>query len=236
MEIIPALDIIDGKCVRLRQGNYSSCKIYADSPLEQAKEFERAGFRRLHLVDLDGARSGKATNMDVLEKICSRTALKVDFGGGVKSDDDISRVFDAGAEYVCIGSMAQTDVEKTSAWLELYGGEKIIIGADVWNGKVCINGWKKVTDMTIPELIRQYGGLIKNLMCTDIRKDGMLEGPAFGLYREILRDYPDVRLIASGGVSDRNDLEELRLQGIEAVIVGKAFYEGRIGLNECTNL
>lgn len=236
MQVIPAIDIIDGKCVRLQQGNYSNCKIYSDSPLDVAKEFEAAGFRRLHLVDLDGAKAKGVVNIEVLKKICSRTSLEVDFGGGIKSDDDIRKVFDAGAKYACIGSIAQTDVEKTSGWLECYGGDKIIIGADVWNGKVCINGWKKVTDTTIPGLVEQYEDKIKYLMCTDIKRDGMLDGPAFELYREIRRCYPDIFLIASGGVSGMADLEELRREGIQAVVVGKAFYEGKSGMKESVNL
>lgn len=235
MKIIPAIDLIDGKCVRLSQGNYSQCKIYAENPVDIAKTFEEAGVTRLHLVDLDGAKSAGVVNLSVLEKICRQTALSVDFGGGVKSDQDIRKVFDAGAEFVCVGSLALTDPEKTGDWLSRYGGERLILGADVWNTKVCIQGWKKVTDTTVFQLIEQYHGSIRYLMCTDITRDGMLNGPAVGLYRELLSRYPGLQLIASGGVGGRKDLEILAETGVQAVVVGKAIYEKKIKLDELKN-
>lgn len=231
MKVIPAIDIIDGKCVRLTQGNYSQCKIYSSDPLEVAKLFEAAGVKRLHLVDLDGAKAAGVVNWPILEAICSQTTLSVDFGGGVKSESDIRRVFDAGADYVCVGSMAQTDPEQTACWLERYGGEKLIVGADVWNTKVCIQGWKKITDVTIFQLIETYRGRIRHLMCTDITRDGMMTGPAFDLYEELLRLYPEVHLIASGGVGGLEDLKRLEAVGVEEVIVGKVLYERKIELS-----
>lgn len=234
MQIIPAIDIIGGKCVRLTQGKYDSCKVYSETPLDVAKAFEDVGITRLHLVDLDGAKAAGVVNIGVLESICGYTRLSVDFGGGIKSDEDIRNVFRAGADFACIGSIAQSDVEKTKKWLELYGGQKIIVGADVLNTKVCIQGWKKVTDTTIFQLVENYGGEIRNLMCTDISRDGMLEGPATELYRELMERYPDVNLIASGGVGSAADLEELAAAGVQSVIVGKAIYEKKIAMEELT--
>ena len=218
MKIIPAIDIIGGKCVRLTQGNYGQCKIYSANPLEMARLFEEAGLDRLHLVDLDGAKASGVVNWAVLETICKHTRLSVDFGGGVKTDEDMRRVFEAGAE-----------------WLEKYGYERVIIGADVWNTKVCIQGWKKVTDTTIFQLIESYRGRIGHLMCTDITRDGMMDGTAIGLYRELLRLYPEIRLIASGGVSGTADLQQLAEVGVEAVVVGKALYEKKIDLKSLKN-
>lgn len=235
MEIIPAIDIIDGKCVRLRQGNYSQCKIYSGSPWEVAKAFEDAGVTRLHLVDLDGAKASAVVNGKVLERICKSTRLSVDFGGGIKSDEDICRVFEAGADYACIGSIAQTDCEKTTEWLERYGGNRIIVGADVRNIRICIQGWKKVTDTTIYELIDRYIKYRPFLICTDITRDGMLAGPAIGLYRELLERYPGLPLIASGGVGNSEDLHQLAGIGIGGVIVGKALYEKKIPLEQLKN-
>ena len=235
MKIIPAIDLIDGKCVRLSQGNYSQCKIYAENPVDVAKTFEEAGVTRLHLVDLDGAKSAGVVNLRVLEDICRKTALSVDFGGGVKSDQDIRKVFDAGADFACVGSLALTDPEKTGGWLNRYGGERLILGADVWNTKVCIQGWKKVTDTTVFQLIEQYQGGIRYLMCTDITRDGMLNGPAVDLYRDLLSRYPGLQLIASGGVGSRKDLEILAGTGVQAVVVGKAIYERKIKLDELKN-
>lgn len=230
MEIIPAIDIIDGKCVRLTQGNYNQCKIYSSAPLDVARAFEDAGITRLHVVDLDGAKSAGVVNINVLESICRQTSLSVDFGGGIKMDEDLRRVFDAGADYACIGSVAQTDVEKTKTWLQVYGRERIIIGADVWNYKICIQGWKKVTDMTVFDLIGVYEDQIRYLMCTDITRDGMLTGPATELYRKLLSRYPEIHLIASGGVGCNRDIDALADLGIESVIVGKALYENKIDL------
>lgn len=235
MKIIPAIDIIGGKCVRLTQGNYGQCKIYSANPLEMARLFEEAGLDRLHLVDLDGAKASGVVNWAVLETICKHTRLSVDFGGGVKTDEDMRRVFEAGADYACIGSIAQTNPEQTAEWLEKYGYERVIIGADVWNTKVCIQGWKKVTDTTIFQLIKSYRGRIGHLMCTDITRDGMMDGTAIGLYRELLRLYPEIRLIASGGVSGTADLQQLAEVGVEAVVVGKALYEKKIDLKSLKN-
>lgn len=230
MEIIPAIDIIEGKCVRLTQGNYSQCKIYSASPVEVAKAFEGAGINRLHLVDLDGAKASAVVNRKILEKICTSTRLSVDFGGGIKSGEDLRQVFEAGADYVCIGSIAQADRKKTTGWLETYGGNRIIIGADVWNKKLCIHGWKKVTDTTIYELIDRYRSYAPALMCTDITRDGMLTGPSVALYEELLKKYPGIQLIASGGVSRMEDLSQLAEIGIQSVVVGKAIYEKKIKL------
>lgn len=232
MDIIPAIDIINGKCVRLTKGNYSQCKIYAEDPLEVALRFEAAGCKRLHLVDLDGAKSSGVIHEAVLAKICRQTGLIVDFGGGVKSDTDIRKVFDAGAAFVCIGSLAQSAREQVCQWLARYGGERLIIGADVWNQKVCINGWKKVTDTTVYQLVDFYEGQLKYLMCTDITKDGTLEGASLGLYRELRKKYPVLKLIASGGVSRIADLAGLEELGMYGAIVGKAIYENRIKLEE----
>lgn len=226
--VIPAIDVIGGKCVRLMQGDYERSKVYYDDPLEAALRFEAAGMERLHLVDLDGAAASRVVNIEVLERICKNTRLRVDFSGGVKSDDDICRVFDAGASFVCVGSMAQQDRARTTRWLERYGRERMIIGADVRNGKVCINGWKRETETTIFELIEWYRPLLKYLMCTDIERDGMLAGVALSLYKELLSRFPGVTLIASGGVSSESDVQALAGIGVSEVIVGKALYEGNL--------
>ncbi len=230
MKIIPAIDVIAGKCVRLTQGNYNQCKIYSESPLQVARTFEEAGATRLHLVDLDGAKSVGVVNIRVLEEICRETSLEVDFGGGIKSDYDLQQVFDAGAKYACIGSIAQSNVEQTRLWLKKYGGERIIIGADVWNTKICIQGWKKVTDTTIVDLIRNYEGELRHLMCTDIKKDGTLQGPDLELYQDLSERYPVLEIIASGGVGSMEDIRQLAERKISAVIVGKAIYEKKVGL------
>lgn len=232
MEIIPAIDIIDGKCVRLIQGNYSQCKIYSEDPVSMAKKFEASGLKRLHVVDLEGAKSSRVVNMRVLEQICKSTGLTVDFGGGIKSDGDLRDVFNAGAALACIGSMAQTRVEKVLEWIDLYGGEKIIIGVDSWNTKVCIQGWKKVTGTTIFELIDRYKERIKYLMCTDITRDGTLEGTAVNLYADLRKRYPLLNLIASGGIGGMDDLERLAHLGLYGAIVGKAIYENKITFAE----
>lgn len=234
MEIIPAIDIIGGKCVRLIQGNYSQCKIYSEDPVEMAKKFEAMGLKRLHLVDLEGAKSARVVNMRVLEQICKNTGLTVDFGGGIKSDEDLRHVFQAGAAFACIGSLAQTRVEKVWEWISLYGGERIIIGADIWNTKVCIQGWKKVTGTTIFQLIDQYQGKIKYLMCTDITRDGTLEGTAVDLYTDLRKRYPLLNLIASGGICGMGDLKQLARLGMYGAIIGKAIYENKITPAELT--
>lgn len=230
MIVIPAIDIIGGRCVRLTKGDYSVCKVYGDDPVEIAKGYADAGFTRLHVVDLDGAKASGVVNLPVLEKICAFTPLEVDFGGGIKSDADLTRVFGAGAAMACIGSVAVTDAEMVRGWLERYSGDRIIVGADVKDDKVCIHGWKTVTDTTIFDLAQMYSPHLKYLMCTDIARDGMLQGPSLDLYRHILERLPGIRLIASGGVSGEQDMEELDRLGVPEVIVGKAIYEGRITL------
>lgn len=232
MIVIPAIDIIGGRCVRLTQGDYSACKVYGDDPVEIARGYAAAGFTRLHVVDLDGAKAGGTVNLDVLERICAATPLEVDFGGGLKSDDDLRRAFDAGAAWACIGSIAVTDPQRVLDWMGQYGGERIIVGADVKAGKVCIHGWKTTTDTDILTLARSYAPHLKYLMCTDIACDGMLQGPSTALYRHLKEQLPGVHLIASGGVSCTGDLDRLSGMGIPSVIVGKALYEGRISPEE----
>ncbi|MDD4819352.1 MAG: 1-(5-phosphoribosyl)-5-[(5-phosphoribosylamino)methylideneamino]imidazole-4-carboxamide isomerase [Flavobacteriales bacterium] len=230
MTIIPAIDLINGQCVRLTQGDYSQQKTYSSSPVEMALEYQKAGFTRLHLVDLDGAKASHVVNIDTLKNICKTTKLKIDFGGGIKTDDDIRAVFDAGASFACIGSVAFTAPELTKSWIERYGADKIIIGADVKDEKICTHGWKNITDTTIFDMVEGYAGMISHLMCTDISKDGMLAGTSVSLYEKLMKRFPDVTLIASGGVSCVEDIEDLEKIGMSEVIVGKAIYEKRITL------
>ena len=233
IEIIPAIDLIDGKCVRLSQGDFARKKIYNENPLEVAKEFESVGLKRLHIVDLDGAKRGKVTNLKVLETIAAHTNLTIDFGGGIKTDEDIEAVFDAGAALASIGSVAVKEPEKFFAWLAKYGGEKILLGADVKNGKLAINGWQTETDLEILPFLRIYFERgVRQVFCTDISKDGLLKGAANELYAEILREIPDLKLIASGGISKIEDIFELEKIGCAGVIVGKAIYEGKIKLGD----
>lgn len=235
MKIIPAIDIIDGKCVRLTQGDYDQKKVYNENPLEIAMQFEAAGIRFLHLVDLDGAKSGHIVNSAVLEEIASKTSLRIDFGGGVKSDADIKTAFDAGAEQVTCGSIAVKNPETVGRWIDDFGPEKLILGADVKNKRVSIHGWTEETDLRIEDLISAYTkkGLY-NIICTDIATDGMLSGPNVDLYKYLLSQFPDIELIASGGVSSVRDLEVLRDHGLDGAIVGKAIYEGKITLEQLT--
>ena len=232
MEIIPAIDILDGKCVRLKQGNYSSSKIYSDNPVDVAKRYEDAGIQRLHVVDLDGARAAGVVNINILKNICSQTTLRVDFGGGIKSGTDIYKVFEAGASYACIGSMAQTDPDTTCEWMRIFGSERIILGFDIWNEKICINGWKKVTGTSLYDMLERYRTCVYNVLCTDISRDGMMNGAPVELYKKIMNQYPGVRLIASGGVGSMSDLEELSQCGVDAVVIGKAIYENKLSLKE----
>lgn len=233
MIIIPAIDIIDGNCVRLSQGDYSQKKVYNSHPLEVAKMFESWGLTRLHLVDLDGAKAGKVINLKVLEKICNSTSLVVDFGGGIKSDGDIESVFNAGAQMITGGSIAVKDPEIFLKWLENYGPEKIILGADHKNEQIAINGWTETSNLSLIDFIRNYNQKgIKKVICTDISKDGMLQGTSTDLYFRLMSYFPEIELIASGGVGSLNDLEELRNINIPSVIVGKAIYEGRISEKE----
>ncbi len=233
IEIIPAIDLIDGKCVRLRQGDFARQKIYSENPLAIAEEFESAGLKRLHIVDLDGAKSGRIANLKTLEVIARRTNLTIDFGGGIKTDADIKSVFDAGAQIAGVGSIAATDAKKFFAWLEHYGDEKILLGADVKGDKLAINGWQTMTEIKITPFLKNYfarGG--RQVFVTDISKDGLLRGTSNALYARILTELPGLKLIASGGVSSLEDIRGLEKIGCAGAIVGKAIYEGKIGLSE----
>ena len=233
IEIIPAIDLIDGKCVRLSQGDFARKKIYNKNPLEVAKEFEAVGLKRLHIVDLDGAKLGKVTNLKVLEMIASRTNLTIDFGGGIKTGEDIESVFNAGAEMASIGSIAVKAPEKFFGWLKKYGDEKILLGADARDGKLAINGWQTETDLEILTFLQNYFERgVRQAFCTDISKDGLLDGAANELYARILARLPKLKLTASGGVSRLEDIFELDEIGCAGVIVGKAIYEGKIKLEE----
>lgn len=233
IELIPAIDIIDGKCVRLTKGDYNNKKIYNENPITVAQDFEKQGFRRLHIVDLDGAKSNHIVNVDVLRRITSETNLIVDFGGGIKTDNDIELAFENGASIVTIGSIAVTQPELFVSWIDKYGPERIILGADVRNGKISINGWKEdSTEELLPFLKYYIDKGINKVLCTDISKDGMLQGTAIELYKIVMKEYPSLQLIASGGVSCLSDIIELENNGIPAVVFGKAIYEGKINLNE----
>jgi len=233
IELIPAIDLIEGKCVRLTQGDYDTKKIYNEDPLEVAKMFEYNGIRRLHVVDLDGAREGRIINYKVLERLATRTSLIIDFGGGLKSKDDLEIAFNSGAQMVTGGSIAVKEPEIFVSWLRQYGSQKIILGADGKNGKIAINGWQNTTDKELIPFIEDYQQQgIRIVICTDISKDGMLQGPAIDLYRSIREALPAIYLIASGGVGTVDDIEALEAAGIPAVIFGKAIYEGRIQLKE----
>ena len=233
IELIPAIDIINGQCVRLTKGNYNQKTIYRDSPVEVAEEFEEIGFRRLHMVDLDGAKSKHIVNSLVLRRVTERTHLIVDFGGGIKTDEDIKKAFDSGASMVTVGSIAVTNPELFMGWLEKYGADRMILGADVRDRKISINGWKEdSTEDLLPFLRKYIDAGVKNVLCTDISKDGTLTGPAVNLYQEVMSAYPQLHLIASGGVSNIDDIKALEAAGIPAVVFGKAIYEGKINLNE----
>lgn len=233
IEIIPAIDIIDGKCVRLSQGDYNEKKVYNEDPLEVAKMFEDAGIKRLHLVDLDGAKAKHIINHHVLENIAKNTSLIIDFGGGVQSDEDIAKAFDYGAAMVTGGSIAVRDKELFTGWLEKYGSEKIILGADCKDKKIAVSGWLESTSIELLPFIDEYRHKGANkVVCTDISKDGMLQGPAIELYKEILSALPDLYLIASGGVSCMQDILDLEAASVPAVILGKAIYENKVTLNQ----
>ena len=236
IELIPAIDIIDGQCVRLTKGDYNQKKVYNDDPLTVAKEFEKIGFKRLHMVDLDGARSKHIVNNEILRRVTAETSLIVDFGGGIKSEEDIVKAFESGASMITVGSIAVTQPELFIQWMEKYGPEKMILGADVRNGMISINGWKKDSQIPLLPFLKQYVEAgVKNVLCTEISKDGTLQGPAVTLYKEIMTAYPKLHLIASGGVSRKEDIDELESEGIPAVVFGKAIYEGRINLKELLN-
>ncbi|MCW3125108.1 MAG: 1-(5-phosphoribosyl)-5-((5-phosphoribosylamino)methylideneamino) imidazole-4-carboxamide isomerase [Bacteroidetes bacterium] len=237
MHIIPAIDIIDGKCVRLTQGDYAQKTVYSDSPLEIAKQFEGAGITRLHVVDLDGAKSHHVVNHKILEAIASHTSLQVDFGGGIKSDADISTAFDCGAAQVTVGSIAVKDCELTLSWLSKYGSEKIILGADVRDGMIAINGWRESGNIPLNTFLTDYMSAgMRYVICTDIARDGMLSGPAIELYGSIIKKFPNIKLIASGGISDAGDLGKLSEAGLYGAITGKAIYEGKISLAQLKKL
>ena len=231
IELIPAIDIIEGQCVRLTKGDYDQKTVYGQ-PLEMAQEFERIGYKRLHMVDLDGAKSKHIVNDNVLRSVTTETQLVVDFGGGIKTDEDIEKAFAAGASMVTVGSIAVTQPDLFLGWLDKYGAERLILGADVRNGKISINGWKEdSTEDLLPFLKKYIEAGVRNVLCTEISKDGTLQGPAIDLYKRVMDAYPELHLIASGGVSGIDDIETLDKAGIPAVVFGKAIYEGRIDLN-----
>ena len=233
MEIIPAIDIIDGKCVRLTHGDYSQKTIYNEHPLEVAKAFEDAGLQRLHLVDLDGARAGAVRNWKVLETIAGRTGMRIDFGGGIKTEKDVEIVFESGAAWATVGSIAVRDEARFTDWLTRFGAERFILGADVKGEKITVSGWTEQTDIWIYDFLENYIGKgVQQIFCTDVSKDGALQGPSTELYTSIVEKFPDLHFIASGGVSSMADLEDLARIGCKGVIIGKAIYEGRIGLDE----
>ena len=253
MRIIPAIDIIEGKCVRLSKGDYGTKKIYNENPLEVAKQFEDHGIQYLHLVDLDGAKSKHIVNHPILEQIASKTSLKIDFGGGLKTDEDLRIAFESGANQVTGGSIAVKDKETFTRWLESYGAEKIILGADAHDEKVAVSGWQEASKERLVPFIKSYQKKgIQYVICTDINRDGMLEGPSFELYERILKatmiqktivtgsgvedlEVVGIKLIASGGISDFDELPKLAEIGCEATIIGKAIYEHRISLKQLEN-
>ncbi len=238
MRIIPAIDIIDGKCVRLTKGDFNTKKIYNEDPLEVAKQFEASGIEYLHLVDLDGAKAKHIVNYKVLEQIASKTSLRIDFGGGLKSNEDLLIAFNSGARQITGGSIAVNDAKTFEGWLNKYGPTKIILGADCHDGKISINGWQRKSDLDVIPFIEEYQKKgIQYVICTDISKDGMLQGPSFDLYKKIIDDCcksdgQSIKLIASGGVSCMEDINELEQLGCEAVIIGKALYENKISLRD----
>jgi phosphoribosylformimino-5-aminoimidazole carboxamide ribotide isomerase len=236
IKIIPAIDTIKGKCVRLTKGDYSTEKVYSEDPLEIAKKFEALGITRLHLVDLEGAKSGHICNAEVLKRVAKGTNLKIDFGGGVKSNEDIELAFESGANQVTGGSIAVSNPELMESWLEKYGADKIILGADVRNEMVSISGWQKDSDYHLYKFLEKYQAKgVKSIICTDISKDGMLQGPAIDLYKGIMKEFPELNLIASGGVSNIEDVRVLNEIGCWGVIIGKAIYEEQIDVNELVN-
>ena len=240
MRIIPAIDIIDGKCVRLTKGDYNTKKIYNESPLEVAKEFEAAGIEYLHVVDLDGAKASKIINYKVLEQIASKTNLKIDFGGGLKSNKDLEIAFNSGANQITGGSIAVKNSDIFERWIENYGSEKIILGADFYpdnaGGKIATNGWQEESSLEVIPFIKEYQQKgIHYVICTDISKDGMLQGPSFKTYSKILREIKNLKLIASGGISTFDEIPKLAENGCEGVIIGKAIYENKISLKQLEN-
>lgn len=234
--IIPAIDLIEGKCVRLTQGDYAQKTIYNESPLEVAKQFEDIGMKRLHLVDLDGAKKGEVVNLKVLEAIASKTKLTIDFGGGIKKDSSIQCVFDAGAAMAAIGSVAVKQPELFYSWISKYGPEKLFLGADVNEEMIAVSGWLEKTTIPVLNFIEQnIEKGIQHIFCTDISKDGLLQGPSVDLYKKISKTFPGIQLTASGGVSEWSDVEELERIGCSGVIIGKAIYEQRISFETLKN-
>ena len=236
MRIIPAIDIIDGKCVRLTKGDYNTKKVYNENPLEIAKAFEGAGIQYLHVVDLDGAKASSIVNYKTLEQLATKTNLKIDFGGGLKSDEDLKIAFESGANQITGGSIAVKKPDIFKNWIQSYGSDKIILGADCKNEKIAVSGWLEESDLDVIPFISKYQSKgIDYVICTDISKDGMLEGPSFDLYKRILSEVPSIKLIASGGISKFDELPKLAEMGCEGVIIGKAIYENRISLKELEN-
>jgi phosphoribosylformimino-5-aminoimidazole carboxamide ribotide isomerase len=233
MRIIPAIDLIDGKCVRLTQGDYAQKTVYNENPLDVAKSFEDQGLQYLHLVDLDGAKAGKVTNWKVVESITTHTKLVVDFGGGIKTDDEIRKLFEHGVQQVNLGSIAVKEPQKVIQWIDEFGSDKIILSADVKNNTIAISGWQENSSINIRNFLRDYiENGIEFVTCTDISTDGMLTGPNIELYKTLILSFPQLHLVASGGVGTMDDLQELKRIGVDGVIVGKAIYEGRVKLEE----
>jgi phosphoribosylformimino-5-aminoimidazole carboxamide ribotide isomerase len=233
MQLIPAIDIIDGKCVRLTEGDYAQKKVYNEKPLEVALQFQDAGLKRLHLVDLDGAKAGAVRNWKVLEMLASRTSLQIDFGGGIKTEKDVSIVLNSGAILATVGSIAVKDEKEFLRWFEIFGAEKFFLGADVKDEKIAVSGWLETSSVWVYDFIRKYLERgVKHIFCTDVSKDGRLEGPSLTLYKNIIAEFPGIQLTASGGVSSMQDLEELKALGCAGAIIGKAIYEGKISLSE----
>jgi len=231
--IIPAIDIIGGKCVRLEQGDYELKKVYDEDPLNAAKRFEDHGIKRLHVVDLDGARDSHVVNYTTLERIAAKTSLVVDFGGGIKTDCDLKLVFDSGAAMAVIGSIAVTDRDLFQDWLFAYGPEKMILAADIKEGKIAVSGWTELTDISLNEFLQYYKCMgLKQVLCTDIAKDGMMQGSSVDLYRSMVSDFPRMSIIASGGVSSVDEIGKLNDAGVAGAVIGKALYEGKIKLEE----
>ena len=236
-QIIPAIDIIEGKCVRLTHGDYSQKKIYNEHPLEVARQFEDAGLQRLHLVDLDGAKAGAVKNWKVLETLAGKTSLVIDFGGGIKTEKDVQIVFDSGAAYATVGSIAVKDEATFTQWLHQFGAGKFLLGADVKDEKITVSGWLEQTDIWVYDFMQQYIEKgVQQIFCTDVSKDGALEGPSTELYKNIIQKFPQLHFIASGGVSNLDDVYRLQDIGCKGAIIGKAIYEGRVSLGELKKL
>lgn len=237
MRILPAIDIIDGKCVRLTQGDYAQKKVYNENPVEVAKQFEEAGLKYLHLVDLDGAKAGKVINWNVVESINRETSLTVDFGGGIKTESEIERLLTAGVSQINLGSIAVKEKEKVFSWIKTFGADKIILSADVNNEEIAIHGWQSNSGLNLFDLVREYlENGIRYVTCTDIQTDGMLKGPNTGLYEKLIKHFPTLKVVASGGVSSLDDIIRLKKSGVDGAIVGKAIYEQRIQVTDLATL